>query len=99
MAAAAAAVRAYGDSPTELVSEHKVKAERTSSDATTLVVGRSAPELLENIDPARLVEEVFQRLHFEPPGQIRFMRDKEARGLSDIAAAHPRPPPPPRTGG
>lgn len=62
-----------------------------ATDATTLVVGRSAPELLENIDPARLVEEVFQRLHFEPPGQIRFMRDKEARGLSDIAAAHPRP--------
>lgn len=42
MAAAAAAVRAYGDSPTELASEHKVKAERTSSDATTLVVDYDA---------------------------------------------------------
>jgi len=42
MAAAAAAVRAYGDSPTELVSEHKVKAERTSSDATTMVVDYDA---------------------------------------------------------
>ena len=62
-----------------------------ATDATTLVVGRSAPELLESIDPARLVEEMFQRLHFEPPGQIRFMRDKEARDLGDIAAAHPHP--------
>lgn len=62
-----------------------------ATDATTLVVGRSAPELLESIDPERLVEEMFQRLHFEPPGQIRFMRDKEARDLSDIAAAHPHP--------
>lgn len=62
-----------------------------ATDATTLVVGRSAPELLESIDPERLVEEMFQRLHFEPPGQIRFMRDKEARDLSDIAAMHPHP--------
>ena len=62
-----------------------------ATDATTLVVGRSAPELLELIDPERLVEEMFQRLHFEPPGQIRFMRDKEARDLSDIAVMHPHP--------
>lgn len=62
-----------------------------ATDATTLVVGRSAPELLESIDPERLVEEMFQRLHFEPPGQVRFMRDKRARELGDIATTHPHP--------
>ncbi|MCO5312219.1 MAG: cupin domain-containing protein [Microthrixaceae bacterium] len=62
-----------------------------ATDATTLVVGRSAPELLDSIGPERLVEEMFQRLNFEPPGQIRFMRDKQARDLGDIATTHPHP--------
>lgn len=62
-----------------------------ATDATNLVMGTSAPELIRSLDPESLVERVFQRFHFEPPGQIRFMRDKEPRDLGDIAVQHSGP--------
>lgn len=62
-----------------------------ATDATTLVVGNSVPELLTSLDSGSMVEQLFQRYHFEPPGQVRFMRDKEARDLGDIVAQHGGP--------
>lgn len=62
-----------------------------AADATNLVVGTSAPELIRSLDPESLVERVFQRFHFAPPAQIRFMRDKEPRDLGDIAVQHSGP--------
>lgn len=62
-----------------------------ATDATTLVVGNSAPELLRSVDPESMAERLFQRFHFEPPSQIRLIRDKEARDLGDIVAQYAGP--------
>ncbi len=62
-----------------------------ATDSTSLVVGKAAPELMDAIDAEGLFERMFQRFHFEPPGHVRFMRDKEPRDLSDIAVAQPVP--------
>lgn len=64
--------------------------ERSSqaTDATTFSAGQSNPWLLDALEPERMVETVLRRLHFELPTHIRFMRDKEARDLSDVAVRH-----------
>lgn len=59
-----------------------------ATDATTLVVGHSTPELLAELDPEAQVERMFQRYHFDPSRHIRFVRDKEQRDPTDLAVQH-----------
>lgn len=60
-----------------------------ATDATTLVVGRADPALVDALDARQLIERTLGRLTFQPSTQIRLVRDQVTRTLDDIIQVRP----------
>lgn len=59
-----------------------------ATDSTTFAVGRVSQRLLDAIGAEQKIEWLFQHAHFEPPTNVRLVRDLEYFDLSAAVASH-----------